>query len=216
MPWEFLDGNPRTADIAVNPGPGNAILFQRHDSGAIFQFIGPAPQDWRPLDGNPRTVQIVAAGGNQLYQRHNNGAVFQFVGPPTNWKFLDGNPRTVDIAAAGRLYQRHDNGSIFEFVGPAPQNWKLLDNNPRTAQIAAAMHEGLVSPGGTAPHFLYQRHDTGAIFQFTGTPISGWSLLDNNPSTVQIEAPGGGSSRLFQRHNNGAVFGLRDPSPPIG
>ncbi len=74
---------------------------------------------------------------------------------------------------------------------PAFPDWQLLDNNPATVQIAAA--------GGN----LYQRHNNGFIWRYTGTPLTGWQLLDNNPATVQIAAAGG---NLYQRHNNGFIW----------
>ena len=35
---------------------------------------------------------------------------------------------------------------------------------------------------------LYQRHRDGKIWKYTGTPITGWQLLDQNPKTVAIVA----------------------------
>jgi len=69
--------------------------------------------------------------------------------------------------------------------------WQQLDNNPATVDIAAS--------GGN----LYQRHNTGLIWQYTGTPLTGWQQLDNNPATVDIAADGG---NLYQRHNTGLIW----------
>ena len=65
------------------------------------------------------------------------------------------------------------------------------DNNPATVDIVAS--------GGN----LYQRHHTGLIWQYTGTPLTGWQQLDNNPATVDIVASGG---NLYQRHNTGLIW----------
>ena len=51
-------------------------------------------------------------------------------------------------------------------------------------------------------------HADGKIFQFNGTPLSGWDLLDNNPATIAIAAAGEG---LFQLHNSGDVFSFDGP-----
>jgi hypothetical protein len=57
----------------------------------------------------------------------------------------------------------------------------MLDNNSRAQEIMAS---------GTQ---LYQRHNNGSIWRFTGpacsgTSCPGWRRLDNNPRTVDIEA----------------------------
>jgi hypothetical protein len=50
---------------------------------------------------------------------------------------------------------------------------------------------------------LYQRHNTGRIWIYTGTPHTGWQELDNNPATVQIAADG---NALYKRHNTSRVW----------
>src|SRR4051812_9602968 len=71
-------------------------------------------------------------------------------------------------------------------------SWQLLDNNPATV--------GIVADGGN----LYQRHNTGLIWRYTGTPLTGWQELDNNPRTGELTAAGG---RLYQRHASGFIWG---------
>jgi hypothetical protein len=49
---------------------------------------------------------------------------------------------------------------------------------------------------------LYQIHNTGAVWRYTGVPCSGascpgWQRLDNNSRTAAIAA---GSGQLFQLH----------------
>jgi hypothetical protein len=77
-------------------------------------------------------------------------------------------------------------------------SWQLLDNNPATQEI--------VADGGN----LYQRHNTGLIWRYTGPPLTGWELLDNNPATAGIAASGG---NLYQRHNTGLIW--RYTGPPL-
>ena len=67
----------------------------------------------------------------------------------------------------------------------------FAENNPATVQIVAA--------GGQ----LYQRHNTGLIWRYTGTPLTGWEELDNNPATIQIVAA---ADQLYQRHKTGRIF----------
>ena len=51
---------------------------------------------------------------------------------------------------------------------------------------------------------LYQMHKTGLIWKYTGTPLTGWQMLDNNPDTTAIAASG---NHLYQRHKNGRITG---------
>ena len=125
------------------------------------------------------------------------------------WLQLDGNPATVDIVAGPALgveqglYQRHADGKIWEYTGTPMTGWKLLDDNPATAQIVAAIRESLFSPGSPDPHQLYQRHADGKIWEYTGTPMTGWLQIDGNPATVDIVSA---SSRLYQRHGDGKLW----------
>ena len=80
--------------------------------------------------------------------------------------------------------------SVYPIGNPFP-NWLELDNNPATLDIQAS--------GG----HLYQRHNNGRIWIYTGTPHTGWLELDNNPATVQIIADG---NALYQRHNTGKIW----------
>jgi hypothetical protein len=66
-----------------------------------------------------------------------------------------------------------------------------FDCNPATVDIVAS--------GG----HLYQRHNTGRAWVYTGTPHTGWKQLDGNAATVQVMAGGG---RLYQRHNTGRIW----------
>ncbi|MFF8407560.1 matrixin family metalloprotease [Streptomyces sp. NPDC015684] len=175
--WQQIDGNPATRELAAS---GNR-LYQRHSTGAIFEYTGTPMIGWAALDANSATVQIVADGG-ELYQRHSTGAIFRYTGTPfIGWQQLDANTATTQLTASGgNLYQLHNTGAIFRYTGTPMSGWQLLDNNPFTAQIVA---------DGNA---LYQRHSTGAIFRYTGTPLTGWEILDFAGSgATRIDAGGG-------------------------
>jgi len=62
--------------------------------------------------------------------------------------------------------------------------------------------------GQTQSQNLYQLHNDGWIWQYTGTPCSGnscpgWTRLDNNPKTRAIT---GGGNQLYQLHNDGWIW----------
>ncbi|HKG13944.1 MAG TPA: hypothetical protein VKB12_11410 [Pyrinomonadaceae bacterium] len=57
--------------------------------------------------------------------------------------------------------------------------------------ILFGAHGRTAAQGGTYATFLYQLHDTGEIWLFTGAPCSGgscpgWLRLDNNPNSRAI------------------------------
>jgi hypothetical protein len=79
-------------------------------------------------------------------------------------------------------------------------SWKLLDNNPASMSIVA---------NGDA---LYQLHNNGQIFGYTGTPLTGWQELDNNPATWRI-AVGDGGRELYQLHDSGRIFSYTESAP---
>ena len=134
---------------------------------------------------------------------------------PEAWFVLDNNPRTTAIIAPGdHLYQLHKTGNIFQYTGTPLTGWLELDNNPRTKAIVAAYeppHVGASGQGGGGfpdpprpeKYHLYQLHETGNIFQYTGTPLTGWLELDNNPATKAIAAF---NASLCQLHSSGVIF----------
>src|SRR5262249_33519383 len=66
------------------------------------------------------------------------------------------------------------------------------DNNPFTRTIVAS---------GDA---LYQMHGgDGSIWRYTGTPMTGWEMLDKNIASDQILADG---LKLYQMHTNGSIW----------
>ncbi|MFE6063382.1 matrixin family metalloprotease [Streptomyces sp. NPDC056431] len=201
--WQQLDGNPATVQLAAS---GNR-LYQRHSTGAVFEYTGTPMIGWVALDLNPTTTQIVADGG-ELYQlRHTSGAILRYTGTPLGgWQQLDNNTATAQLTASGgNLYQRHNSGAIFRYTGTPMTGWQLLDNNPFTTQIVADGNQ------------LYQRHTTGAIFRYTGTPLTGWEFLAFAGSgATRIEAGGGVmyqfrlASGQILRHLGGASWDTVD------
>jgi ribosomal protein L24E len=72
----------------------------------------------------------------------------------------------------------------------------MLDNNNAALAIAAGSNQ------------LYQLHNDGSIFRFTGTPCSGgscpgWQMLDNKNAAIAITAAARG---LLQLHNDGSIW----------
>jgi hypothetical protein len=55
---------------------------------------------------------------------------------------------------------------------------------------------------------LFQLHSDGSLWQYTGPPVTGWQLLDNNPATTSIVARGG---TLYQMHGDGSIWKYTGP-----
>ena len=214
--WQRLDNNAKTVAVAAD---GND-LYQLHNDGWIWRYTGtPCTGDncpgWQRLDNNAKTVAI-ATGTNALYQLHNDGWIWHYSGTPCTgdscpgWQRLDNNQKTVAIIAAGtNLYQLHNDGWIWRYTGTACTGdscpgWVRLDNNPSTALIVAAgnaLYQLHTDP-------LYQRHDSGWIWRYSGPPCEGeacpgWQRLDNNALTVGIAASG---RDFYQLHNDGSIW----------
>lgn len=83
------------------------------------------------------------------------------------------------------------DGQFASSVYPKIASWHLLDNNTATVDI-------VVDDAN-----LYQLHNSGWIWQYTGTPLTGWLALDNNSSTKKIVAANGS---LFQIHHSGYIW----------
>jgi len=79
-------------------------------------------------------------------------------------------------------------------------SWKLLDNNPASVSIVA---------NGDA---LYQLHNNGQTFGYTGTPLNGRQELDINPATRKI-AVGDGGRELYRLHDSGRIFKCAESEP---
>ena len=212
--WQRLDRNPKTVSIAA----GGDQLYQLHNDGWIWRYTGtPCSGDscpgWQRLDRNSKTVAIAA--GNQLYQLHNDGWIWRYTGTPCSgdscpgWQRLDRNSKTIAIAASGdQLYQQHNDGWIWRYTGTpcsgeSCPGWQRLDNNPRTGIVAAgnSLYQLHTDP-------LYQLHNDGWIWRFTGTECEGvscpgWERLDRNGNTREIVAAG---SQLYQRHVDGRTW----------
>jgi hypothetical protein len=97
----------------------------------------------------------------------------------------------------GGLYQLHNDGMIWRFTGtPCSGNscpgWQMLDDNFRTTQIGSGSGQLDQLHGG----LLYELHNDGSIWRYTGIPCGGpscigWQELDMNHATAAITAAGG-------------------------
>lgn len=234
--WEPIDDDQSVAQTVAADGR----LYKLRTNGAIYQYtwlpcFGITCQGWIPLDVGTQT-KAIAATGTTLYKMHANGSIWRFTSG--TWQMLDNNGATTAIVAGlAGFFQLHADGTVWRSTGAActatacpgwqliasgavslvaasdlymqradgsiyrntsGSLWVKLDNNPASVSIVAA---------GSS---LFQLHDTGAIWRYTGVPCTGnscpgWQKLDNNPATVAL-AVGGLGFDLYQLHASGAVW----------
>ncbi|HUA93612.1 MAG TPA: hypothetical protein VL991_13660 [Terracidiphilus sp.] len=71
------------------------------------------------------------------------------------------------------------------------------------ADLVAAVKAVTVTTDNPFPPQLYQMHGDGTIWYYTGPPVSGWQMLDNNPRARAIAASG---NLLYQLHGDGTIW----------
>jgi hypothetical protein len=74
--------------------------------------------------------------------------------------------------------------------------------------LAAGISMSMISTLHAAAPVLYELHSTGSVWGYTGVPCngkvcSGWEMLDDETTTIQIAA---GNGTLYQRHTDGSVW----------
>ncbi len=94
------------------------------------------------------------------------------------------------VVADGFIYQLRPSGEILRYSGPSAVP-VVIDDNPNTVAIAANGRK------------LYQLHRDGSIWEFSGVPLTGWTMLDSNTNTVTIAA---GGDKLYQIHRDGSIW----------
>lgn len=164
------------------------------------------------------SVSVLA---KELYQRRGDGSIWAYKG--TSWYQMDDNVASRAVVTdGGALFKLHNDGSIWELIsdcGPGillKCRWRKLDNNRATKAITARMLRD--QQGYYTGAELYQLHNDGSIWVYTGPPCTssscpGWSLVDDNRATTNIVAAVTadinstlGTPRLYKLHNDGSIW----------
>jgi hypothetical protein len=83
-------------------------------------------------------------------------------------------------------------------------NYQTLTGRATAYQDLRAAVSGLqITSDNPFPTGLYQMHGDGTIWTYTGTPLTGWQMLDNNPRARAIVASG---NLLYQLHGDGTIW----------
>ncbi len=200
--WSTYSKDPSM--IARSLAGGLSTLDLLDAEGGIWGFgwITSTETGWSLIERNSSTRAIAGSNGVRLYKLYGDGSIWAIgAGAP-----LDNNPATRAIVVGpsptggtdGPLYKLHGDGSLWTYTGtplpgpPPPEtsrvieglsDWLLLDDNPATIAVARDYSA------------LYQLRGDGSIWQYTGTPISGWQPLYPSPSNVRSIAAGADPTR---------------------
>ncbi|CEJ82766.1 hypothetical protein VHEMI02814 [[Torrubiella] hemipterigena] len=222
--WTLLDEDK--ANDSIDAGGG--CLAKITNKGEISAFPGPN-NTWRKMTGpaaagnhpyfiaNADGLYVIQKEGSiwfwngfdyilkdfwksncgffgRLIVRDDDGTAWRYVGPGVKWEQIDSSGQVFGIAAdpvtETNIIQKRPDRNVYLYGG-APNKWTLIDDkkNTRDAQIG---------PSGT-----YVVKDDAGIWQYTGTPLTGWKQIDGNPNTSRIFA---GGRYLIQLHEDGKLW----------
>lgn len=201
--------------------PDHNVTTHRNDTSRSGAYLA-------ETELTPATIASSQFG--KLYERIVNGDVYAqplyvrgvatasgtrnlfFIATSTNDVYaFDADDTSTDPWAA-RVWQRNlnpwrplviGNEICTETVGSVGiTSTPVIDTGTNTMYVVTRRSGGTVIASGGQ---LYQLHNNGRIWRYTGTPITGWQLIGDNPLTVQIAASNS-SPGLFQLDRTGAIW----------
>lgn len=117
---------------------------------------------------------------------------------------------SIGCGIAYLYWMRQQGFSISQIVQAAgntlADNYKTLTGKTTAYQDLVAAVKGLnttITIDNPFPEHLYQMHGDGTIWHYTGTPLTGWQMLDNNARAREIVACG---DLLYQMHGDGTIW----------
>ncbi|KAL4972962.1 hypothetical protein BDW66DRAFT_143130 [Aspergillus desertorum] len=160
---------------------------------------------WKIYDTNHLTKDLVFLEGGSTFQLLENGTITEFQGPD-NW-------RKIGPSGENRMITT-DKKSLYTLDGPRIEIWEghkwtvIFDDCPTIAQIAA----------GEAG--LFQRHESGQIFMYTGFGKS-WTRVYAGSDSVDLAVAGAAyrvnsKGEVYIYRNEGEVWDRikeQDPHP---
>ena len=201
--------------------PDHNVTTHRNDTSRSGAYLA-------ETELTPATVASSQFG--KLYERIVNGDVYAqplyvrgvatpsgtrnlfFIATSTNDVYAFDADDTSTDPWAGRVWQRNLNpwrplviGTEIctETVGSVGiTSTPVIDTVTNTMYVVTRRSGGTVVASGGQ---LYQLHNNGRIWRYTGTPITGWQLIGDNPLTIQIAASNS-SPGLFQLHRTGDIW----------
>jgi hypothetical protein len=189
------------AETALTPANLNAMhfgkLYERAVRGDIY--AQPLYVQGVVTPGGTKNLIIIATSTNDIYAFDaDNYSADQYAGLVWHRCLNPWRPLVISQEIC-----KETIGSVGITSTP------VIDLSSYTMYVVTRRSGGTVVASGGQ---LYQIHNDGKIWQYTGPPLTGWELLDNNPATVQIAAsfsdPG-----LYQLHRDGKIW--RYTGPPL-
>jgi hypothetical protein len=194
MAWKEIDRDARITWLLATPD----FLYKLRQLGGdgekteVALYHGKLGQ-WFTLDPPTSNVVQIAHVGGQLIVVDADGAVHMQESDKF-WSNLS-FPRQAAYVTAGEhgaLYGLDRRGGIWA-APHSPDRWVQIDDLVENERIAVA--------GDT----LYKKLSRGSIWRYTGVPMTGWKLVDNNPATVDLCD---GGRQLLQIHDSLTVWQL--------
>lgn len=169
----------QSTDVAIAASETN--LYALGSDGMLRSYNG-SPESWTALDNNPATIGVAANDKNgSVFELHKDGSIWQYTGTPlTGWRQIGDNAAAVSISGsptAGYVYEYDSTGTIWQYNG---STWTRIDDNTLSAAIT-------VGDDGS-PYQIQKGIHRGFIYQYVGTPISGWNWLDSNYTATAVVA----------------------------
>jgi hypothetical protein len=120
----------------------------------------------------------------------------------------DGNYVSTGAGVAYLYWMRWQGFTITQITraGGATfaDNYKTLTGKTTAYNDLVAAMKGLsITTDNPFTERLYQMHGDGTIWHYTGTPITGWQMLDNNSRARSIV---GNGDLLYQMHGDGTIW----------
>ncbi|KAF1993266.1 hypothetical protein P154DRAFT_582986 [Amniculicola lignicola CBS 123094] len=152
--WELIDDNPQTRQIDVF---GTGPLYQRHDNGSLWRYVGPGIK-WELISDHNGATLIAAGPGEALFFSDRPGNIIRYrrVGTVEQMQTISAAPSpTMNLLARGEhLVQLRADKSLWRFTGETFKGWEQLDGFRGTVEVT-------LSETGD----VYQRHADGAIWR---------------------------------------------------
>ena len=167
--WVELDNNPLASKIGAGP---NYALYELHSDNTLWQWNGVGCSGgycpgWTESSDNPYLVGL-GASANLLVGAEAAGGYFDlflFNGAFDGWAPI-AYGLTSYVVGDNALYA-FDGSGIEQYV-PSTNNWQAIDNKETTSIMTA---------GGTLCQTRTSKEGANTLWQYTGTPCSGNSVV---------------------------------------
>jgi hypothetical protein len=198
MTWTLIGEFGGGTDLVASA----STVYKGPSGPAVERYTG-IPHQWETLyeDGEEPAHSIVVAG-EALYRLDKSGLLFQHETGQT-WDHLDA-PEAIAFAwpAGDALILRDEHTAAW--IRTATGDWTRID-------AAVGDDRSYAAAGGV----LYRLNPDGTVWQYNGTPLTGWRRIREAGSDV-VDLAGGGDLPIARRSGDEYLWQIRtDGSRPV-